>query len=97
LDQLIALAPAHARIVVVGICMGHDSIEPVIAINKELNLQFVICYAAEEFATTLRNLAEGTLSVNGLITGRTSHERLSNAFEELTSPEAHVKMIVEFG
>jgi hypothetical protein len=31
------------RIVVVGICMERDYLQPMIAINKELNLQFVIC------------------------------------------------------
>jgi threonine dehydrogenase-like Zn-dependent dehydrogenase len=77
--------------------MGRDSIEPVIAINKELNLQFVICYTAEEFAVTLRNIAEGNLRVEGPITGKTPPDRLSEAFEELASPEKHAKMIVEFG
>lgn len=89
--------PVNARFVVVGICMGRDSIEPVIAINKELNLQFVICYTAEEFAATLHNIAEGNLRVERLITGRTSPERLSEAFTALASPDLHAKILVEFG
>jgi threonine dehydrogenase-like Zn-dependent dehydrogenase len=97
LDQIITAVPTNARIVVVGICMGHDSIEPVIAINKELNLQFVICYTADEFAATLRNIAEGNLRVEPLITGTTSPERLSEAFAALASPDVHAKIIVKFG
>jgi len=97
LDQIVALAPANARIVVVGICMGRDSIEPVIAINKELNIQFVTCYTADEFGATLRNIADGKLPVDGLITGKTSPEFLSEAFEALRSPEVHAKIMVEFG
>lgn len=97
LDQIVALAPANARIVVVGICMGRDSIEPVIALNKELNIQFVICYTADEFASTLRNIVEGNLRVESLITGKTSPEFLSEAFEALRSPEVHAKIMVEFG
>ena len=65
LDQIVALAPANARIVVVGICMGRDSIEPVIAINKELNIQFVTCYTADEFGATLRNIADGRRARRG--------------------------------
>jgi threonine dehydrogenase-like Zn-dependent dehydrogenase len=44
--------------------------EPIIAINKELNLQFVICYTAEEYTSTLRNIADGKIAVDPLITGR---------------------------
>jgi threonine dehydrogenase-like Zn-dependent dehydrogenase len=97
LDQIVAAALVNSRVVVVGICMGRDSIEPVIAINKELNLQFVICYTADEFAATLHNIAEGNLYVEQLITGRTTPERLSEAFAALASPELHAKIIVEFG
>ena len=39
-------------------------------INKELNLQFVLAYTTEEFAETLRNIAEGHLDVAPLITGK---------------------------
>lgn len=97
LDQIVTAAPVNARIVVVGICMGRDYIQPVIAINKELNMQFVICYTATEYATTLRNIAEGVLPVENLITGRTSPEGVPEAFTALASPDLHAKMIVEFG
>ena len=63
--------------------MGRDSIEPVFAINKELNLQFVICYTEDEFAAALPNIAEGQLRVQDLITGKTSPELLPEAFQAL--------------
>ena len=50
IETIMAAAPAHARMVVVGVCMERDHIEPLFGINKELNLQFVLGYTGEEFA-----------------------------------------------
>src|SRR5882672_4603475 len=38
IDQIMAAAPQAARIVVVGVCMEKDSIQPMLGINKELNM-----------------------------------------------------------
>jgi threonine dehydrogenase-like Zn-dependent dehydrogenase len=95
IDSIITAAPANARIVVVGVCMERDSFEPMFGINKELNIQFVLGYNAEEFATTLHNLAEGKVIGDPLITGKVGVEGVAQAFEDLASPETHAKIIVE--
>ena len=46
-----------------------DTIQPMLGINKELNLQFVLGYTPEEFAATLRHIAEGAIPTTPLITG----------------------------
>ena len=63
IDQVMLGAPRGCRIVVVGVCMEHDSIRPMLGINKELNLQFVLGYSPEEFAKTLHNIAEGVVDL----------------------------------
>jgi threonine dehydrogenase-like Zn-dependent dehydrogenase len=95
IDSIMTAAPANARVVVVGVCMERDSFEPMFGINKELNLQFVLGYNAEEFATTLHNLAEGKVNGDPLITGKVGVEGVAQAFAELASPETHAKIIVE--
>jgi threonine dehydrogenase-like Zn-dependent dehydrogenase len=95
IESIMAAAPAHARMVVVGVCMERDHIEPLFGINKELNLQFVLGYTGEEFATTLRNLAEGTVNGDPLVTGKVGVEGVAQAFEDLASPERHAKILVE--
>ena len=87
-------APA-ARVVVVGVCMQQDSFEPMFGINKELNIQFVLGYSATEFADNLRNLAEGKVNGDPLITGKVGVEGVAQAFEDLGSPEHHAKILVE--
>jgi threonine dehydrogenase-like Zn-dependent dehydrogenase len=95
IDSIMLSAPHGARVVVAGVCMERDSFEPMFGINKELNLQFVLGYAPDEFADTLRNIAEGNINVAPLITGKVGVEGVAKAFEDLASPEQHAKILVE--
>jgi threonine dehydrogenase-like Zn-dependent dehydrogenase len=73
LDQVMRQAPLGSRIVVAGVCMEHDTIWPMVGINKELNLQFVFAYQPQEFGATLQALAEG-IDVAPMVTGKTGVE-----------------------
>jgi threonine dehydrogenase-like Zn-dependent dehydrogenase len=97
LQGLIEAAPAGAQIVVAGVCMESDRIEPSIAITKEIELTFIFGYTPEEFAATLRQLAEGVIDVSGLVTGTVSLDGVAGAFRDLADPEAHVKILVRPG
>jgi len=94
-QALIEAAPAGAQIVVAGVCMESDRIEPSIAITKEIELTFVFGYSPEEFAMTLRQLAEGIIDVSGLVTGTVGLDGVAGAFTDLGDPEAHVKILVQ--
>jgi threonine dehydrogenase-like Zn-dependent dehydrogenase len=97
IDQIMTDAPHGARIIVAGVCMEPDRIQPFVGVSKELQLQFVVAYQPAEFASTLRAIAEGELDVAPLITGRVGFEGVAEAFEELSHPEAHAKILVEPG
>jgi len=94
LDELMAASPRGTRIVVVGVCMEPDTIHPMLGISKELNLQFVLAYTPDEFAATLRHLAEGEISAAPLITGEVGLDGVAQAFTDLASPERHAKILV---
>jgi threonine dehydrogenase-like Zn-dependent dehydrogenase len=95
IQQIIDGAPADARIVVVGVCMETDRFEPFFGIIKQLNLQFVLAYTAEEFSTSLRHIAEGKVDVSPLITGHVGLDGVKGAFAELASPRQHAKIMVQ--
>jgi threonine dehydrogenase-like Zn-dependent dehydrogenase len=97
IDAILTNAPPAARVVVVGVCMERDHFEPMMGINKELNVQFVLGYTPEEFAATLTHIARGELKVGPLITGRVGLDGVAGAFESLASPETHAKILVEPG
>jgi len=62
-----------------------DQIEPLTGISKELNIQFVLGYAPDEFAATLSHLAEGQVNADPLITAG-GRRGSGEAFEDLASP-----------
>ncbi len=95
LQQILEAAPRDARIVVAGVCMEPDRIEPFFGIVKELALQFVLGYTPDEFARCLRLLAEGQVDAEALITGKIGLEGVKGAFAELANPERHTKILVE--
>ncbi len=88
-------APRHSRIVVVGVCMQDDMVQPIFGINKELNLQFVLGYTPEEFTATLGHLAEGRIDAEPIITGSVGLDGVADAFAALAHPDQHVKILVE--
>lgn len=94
IDQIMANAPRGARIVVVGVCMETDSFRPIYGINKEINLQFVLAYTPEEFALSLRHIADGRIPVDALLTGTVGLDGVAQAFDDLASPEHHCKIMV---
>jgi threonine dehydrogenase-like Zn-dependent dehydrogenase len=95
LQSLIEGAPPGAQIVVAGVCMESDRIEPSLAINKELELTFVLGYSPEEFARTLHDIAEGRIDAEAIVTSRVSLAETPNAFARLAAPDAEVKIVVE--
>jgi threonine dehydrogenase-like Zn-dependent dehydrogenase len=95
LDQVMREAPREARIVVAGVCMEDDRIRPMLGINKELSVQFVLGYRPDEFADTLAAIADGRIPVAPLVTGKVGVEGVAGAFETLARPDAHAKILVE--
>ena len=94
LNELMKRAPRGSRITVVGVCMEADTIQPIFGINKELQLQFVLGYTADEFSATLAHLAEGRIDGAPLITGRVGLDGVAQAFLDLGNPERHAKILV---
>jgi threonine dehydrogenase-like Zn-dependent dehydrogenase len=94
IDDILRWAPPQSRVVVVGVCMGHDTITPFFAIGKELNIQFVLGYDPNEFAGSLRAIAEGEVDVAPMITAEVGLDGVPQAFDELGNPERHCKILV---
>jgi threonine dehydrogenase-like Zn-dependent dehydrogenase len=95
IDQLFTKAPQDARLVIVGVCLEMDYARPLIAVNKELNVQYVLGYSQVEFAETLKALADGAFNVEDWITGIVGLDGVESAFEQLSSPEAQGKILVD--
>ena len=95
IQQVFEGAPRDARVVVVGVCMETDRAEPMLGIMKELNVQYVLGYTPDEFAHSLRLIAEGEVDAASLVTATVGIDGVAAAFADLANPEAHTKIIVE--
>ncbi|HEY1445537.1 MAG TPA: alcohol dehydrogenase, partial [Acidimicrobiales bacterium] len=95
LQSLIADAPPHSRIVVVGVCMHTDAIEPFMAVTKELELRFSFGYTPAEFAATLARLASGVPGADLLVTSSVDLAGAPAAFETLRNPGDQGKILVK--
>ncbi len=94
LQSLAEQAPAGARIVVVGVCMETDHIEPLIFITKEIELRFVYGYTPPEFAQSLTRLAEGQTRYPDIVTSVVSLDATPAAFKTLQTDKTEVKILV---
>ncbi|MFF5075453.1 zinc-binding dehydrogenase [Actinoplanes sp. NPDC000266] len=95
IDDVMAAAPLHSRIVVAGVCMGADTVRPSLAVNKELDLRFVVGYTPLEFRDTLHALADGTLFASPIVTGRAGLAGVAGAFTALADPATHAKVLLD--
>jgi threonine dehydrogenase-like Zn-dependent dehydrogenase len=95
LQSLIEGAPMLSRIVIAGVCMQSDRIEPAMAINKELDLRFAFAYSPLEFRDTLQMMAQGKLNPRPMLTGTVGLDGVAAAFDALGSPERHAKVLVD--
>jgi threonine dehydrogenase-like Zn-dependent dehydrogenase len=97
LESALEDAPPAARILIVGVCMETDSVDPIFGIMKELAIQFALGYDPTEFAGSLQAIAEGQVDVAPLITASVDLDGLPGAFEVLAHPDAHGKILMEPG
>ena len=65
------------------------------AINKEIDLRFVIGYTPLEFRDTLHMLAEGKVNAAPMLTGTVGLEGVEGAFDALGDAEEHAKIVID--
>ncbi|QIS23249.1 zinc-binding dehydrogenase [Nocardia terpenica] len=95
IDGILAAAPPRSRVVVVGVCMQADTVHPAMAINKELELRFVLGYDPGEFRDTLHMIAAGKVDPAPLVTATVGLDGVDNAFAALGNPEQHAKILID--
>ncbi|MGH6987515.1 MAG: zinc-binding dehydrogenase [Caulobacteraceae bacterium] len=97
LESLAEAAPPSSRIVVAGVCLTPDAIEPFAFIAKEIELRFVLGYSPAEFAHSLANLAEGRTAYGGIVTRVVDLEETPTAFRALQTDKREIKILVAPG
>ena len=74
--------------------MQPDAFRPFFGIAKEISVQFVFGYDPAEFAASLRSIADGEVDVAPMITGEVGLQAVGEAFDDLSDPDRHCKILV---
>jgi (R,R)-butanediol dehydrogenase / meso-butanediol dehydrogenase / diacetyl reductase len=96
LQKAIYMAGPCARVVVVGICMEADIIQPLMCVSKEINIDFVRGYDRSDFATTIKALSTGTIRPQSIVTDVIRVDEVPTMFESMRQPGSHGKVLIEF-
>ena len=83
LKTIIRQAPPRTQVIVVGVCMEPDRIDPFYAVTKELEIRFSFGYRADEFAATLDRLGRREFPAEELVTGVVGLDGVAGAFAAL--------------
>lgn len=89
-----AACAVDGRVVVVGVCMGPDTIIPMTAMAKELDLSFAFYYRRQDFEATIGALDDGSLAGDRLITGHVGLDDLPGRFDALKTAKEDVKVLL---
>lgn len=95
IGEMVKTAPAQTRIVVGGVHSDPMTILPGLAMLKEIDLRFAFAYTPEEYAEALQALADGRADWRRLVTGKVGVDHVAAAFETLSGPSEHIKVMVE--
>ena len=83
------------RVIVVGVCMDEDRFMPVIGINKQLTIKFVMAYTRAEFEETLAAFSSGAIDTVPLVTRTVDLGDLPAQFARMANGDQHdCKVIV---
>ena len=95
IQRCIDMAASDTRIIVVGVCIGDDTIRPMDAIFKKLQLIFAFGYSVSDFARIIQLIEQGRIKSMPLISHRISLRELPDMFERMKKPTDQIKVIVQ--
>lgn len=94
LQQCVAMAPPEGRIVILGVHSKPDQFFPLMAILKEVNVQFILGYTRQDFQFTLDMMGARRIDARAMITETIDLDRLPEVFEQLRKPTDQCKVLI---
>ncbi|MSR14797.1 MAG: alcohol dehydrogenase [Gammaproteobacteria bacterium] len=87
-------APAGGRIIIVGVCMATDHIEPVKAISKELTVNYVFMYRRQDFELAIDLLDRERIDPSAMLTATVGFDAFPGVFESLKTDKRACKVML---
>jgi len=96
LGQAIGIVGPRGQVMVVGVCMEADEIQPLQCIIREVEVSFALGYDPADFDEAIVALASGKIKPQRMVTDIIGVEELPEMFQTLRHPGDHAKVLVEF-
>ncbi len=96
LRDAISMLEPRGQVVVVGVCMETDEINPMQCILREVSVNFVLGYDRADFHETIEALNSRTIEPRPMVTDIIGVEQVPAMFQMLRQPGDHAKVLVEF-
>ncbi len=93
-DVCVRAASLHGHVVIAGVCTKPDPYVPIMAVMKELAIDFVVYYTRREFFAVSDALAQGTIDAGAFVTKRVGLDGANDAFTELIEAKDQRKILV---
>ncbi|TZG29069.1 zinc-dependent alcohol dehydrogenase [Sphingomonas montanisoli] len=95
LKQAIGLAGMRGQVIVAGVCMGEDAINPMVALGKEVTLKFSQAYGEGDFAAVIDAIARRRIDVAPMHSRSVGFADFPAAFEELGKAPKDCKILLD--
>jgi len=95
LRQAVDLASVRGRVVVAGVVIQEDVIAPIVALGKEVTIQFSQAYTEQDFAAVIDAIARRDIDPRPMHTATVTLDELPEAFEALRKPTTQCKILIK--
>jgi len=93
--QAIGLVKQGGTVVVLGACTHNIQFMPVIALGKEVRIQYSLAYTESDFQRTVEALASGAVEPRAMVQDTISLDALPARLEAMRRPHAQCKVMVD--
>ena len=88
------VATTDATVVIVGVCMAPDSLLPITAMMKELDVRFAFYYRARDYTTAISMIDRERIDPLPLVTSEITLDELPERFQQLKTPSTDCKVMI---
>lgn len=94
IQHAVDVAAIDGRVTVVGVCMAEDTMAPITALLKELEVRYCLYYRTSDFTAAADALHRGLLDPTPLVTDVVGLDDLPPRFEALKTPTTEGKLVL---
>lgn len=95
LKQAIGFAGPRARVVVAGVLFEEERYDPLVALGKELSIQYCQCYTERDFSSVINAIASNRVKPQPMHTATVGFSELPQSFEALRTASPHCKVLID--